>query len=182
MEKNWKTKSKQVVYDNPWIEVNHCEVTAPTGNDGIYGLVHYKNYAIGILPVDEQKNTWLVGQYRYPLNEYTWEIPEGGGLIGEDTLAAARRELEEEAGLLADNWEELQRLHLSNSVSDEMGIIYLATQLKYTDINPDETELLTLRKMPLTEAIEMMERGTITDTMSIIALMKAKELMQQNKI
>ncbi|MCP4124648.1 MAG: NUDIX hydrolase [Bacteroidetes bacterium] len=182
MEKRWQTLQSKKVYENPWIEVHHCDVIAPTGKKGIYGKVHYKNYAIGILPVDDMGNTWLIGQHRYPLDEYTWEIPEGGGVIGQDILAAAKRELEEEAGLKAACWEEIQRLHLSNSVSDEIGIIFLATHLNYVDVKPDETEVLTIRKMHLTEAIEMLKNGEITDTMSVVALMHASVLLEQNII
>ena len=172
----WKTLSSEIVYDNPWITVQHDEVVAPTGKHGIYGKVHYKNYAIGILPVDEDQHTWLVGQHRYPLDEYTWEIPEGGGLVGQDILTAAKRELREEVGLIANKWQEIQRLHLSNSVSDEMGVIFLATDLETTSVQHDETEVISIKRMPLSEAIDLVKDGTITDTMSVIALLHAAHL------
>lgn len=180
MDRPWTTLNRRVVYDNAWIEVRHDEVIAPTGKPGIYGTVHYKNYAIGILPVDEAGNTWLVGQHRYPLRQYSWEIPEGGGPVGGDILEAARRELAEEAGLEAAHWREIQRLHLSNSVSDELGIIYLATGLSAVPVAPDDTEVLKIRKLPLTEAFGLVRDGTITDTMSVVALLHAELLMRDN--
>src|SRR5438270_9230901 len=112
----WQVKDKQVVYDNPWIQVVHHDVINPSGGKGMYGKVHFKGTAIGILPLDEQLNTWLVGQYRFPLNQYSWEIPEGGGPLGTDPLASAKRELLEETGLVAAQWSTLLDMHLSNSV------------------------------------------------------------------
>src|SRR5450631_3307604 len=114
----WKILDKVAVYENPWIEVTEYDVINPSGGKGIYGKVHFKNRAIGILPLDDAFNTWLVGQYRFTLNEYFWEIPEGGGAIGTDILASAKRELLEETGLVAEEWTKLMDFHLSNSVSD----------------------------------------------------------------
>ena len=182
-EKNpWTRLKREVVYDNPWITVHHDDVIAPTGKSGIYGTVHYKNFALGIIALDAQRNIWLVGQHRYPINVYSWEIPEGGGPVDEEPLPAAQRELKEEAGLVADNWKEIQRLHLSNSVSDEVGIIYLATGLTYTDVEPDETEVLDIRKIPFKEAEQMLSSGEITDTMSVIGILKVRQMLDLNLI
>jgi hypothetical protein len=118
MEKNpWKTLTQEVKYENPWITVEEHQVLNPSGGEGIYGTVHFKNKAIGIVPVDAEGNTWLVGQYRYPLDEYSWEIPEGGCPVGEDILEGARRELKEETGLSANSWENIMRIHTSNCIS-----------------------------------------------------------------
>jgi 8-oxo-dGTP pyrophosphatase MutT (NUDIX family) len=180
--KQWKTLQSEVVYDNRWITVRHEQVIAPTGNKGIYGMVHYKHYALGIIPLDAQLNTWLIGQRRYPIDQYSWEIPEGGGKVGKDPLLAARRELAEEAGLKADHWLEIQRLHLSNSVSDELGIIYLATGLSYTDSQPDETEELTIRKLSFDEAFDMAWRGELTDTMTVAGIFRVKRMLEMDMI
>src|ERR1700722_8243186 len=126
----WKTKATRVVYDNPWISVSEDEVDQPDGKPGIYGVVHFKNKAIGILPIDDEEKTWLVGQYRYPLNQYSWEIPEGGCPANEEPLQAAQRELLEETGLTAANWQLMGTSHLSNSVSDEQAFYFLATSLQ----------------------------------------------------
>jgi len=149
----WSTRSAETVYRNPWIEVSHREVTTPTGSDGIYGLVQFNNHAIGVIPIDDEDHTWLVGQFRYPIGRYTWEIPEGGGPIGTDPEDSARRELREECGLLADNLELILEVALSNSVTNETGYIYIARGLTKTDAEPDHTEDLQLRRVPVDEAI-----------------------------
>ncbi|MEZ5009565.1 MAG: NUDIX hydrolase [Chitinophagales bacterium] len=182
MDKPWKPISKQIVYDNPWITVSHEDVIAPTGHEGIYGKVHYKNYAIGILPLDEEYNTWLVGQHRYPIDEYSWEMPEGGGLVGQDILTAAKRELREEVGLEAKNWQEIQRIHLSNSVSDELGVLFIATGLSTVPKEPDETEVLQIKKVSFEEAFRMVWENEITDTMTIIAILRTKRMIEEGVI
>ena len=136
----WKIVSQKEVYSNPWIALTEYQVINPSGNPGIYGKVHYKNIAIGVIPLDNEMNTYLVGQYRFAPGQYSWEIPEGGGIIGTDPLESAKRELLEETGLKAENWTEIQRLHLSNSVSDELCIIYLARNLQQFEPEPEDTE------------------------------------------
>ena len=170
----WTTKEIEVRYDNNWIRLEHHDVLNPSGKPGIYGKVHFKNLAIGILPMDEEGNTWLVGQYRYPLGRYSWEIPEGGGPLNIDPLDSAKRELLEECGILASRWERLQEMDLSNSVSDEMAIIYLATELSFTASEPEETEELSLRKLPFEEAYQMVMNGEIRDSMSVAAILRYK--------
>lgn len=172
----WQTLSEKTVYENPWIRLTEHDVINPGGGKGIYGKVHFKNLAIGILPIDNQGNTWLVGQYRYPLKQYSWEIPEGGGAHGTDPLESAKRELKEETGIEAASWTEIQRIHLSNSVSDELGIIYLAKDLRFGVSEPEETEQLTIRRLPFREAVGMVLNGEITDSLSVAAILKAKIL------
>ncbi len=135
-------------------------------------MVHFKNVAIGIVPIDEQGYTWLVGQYRYTLDQYTWEIPEGGCPLGTDPLETAKRELKEETGIQASEWIQIIDFHTSNSVTDEYGIAYLAKGLSYGEAEPEETESLQLKRVPLQEAIDMVLRGEITDALSMMALMK----------
>lgn len=175
-ENPWITISTKEVYDNNWINVTEHQVINPGGGKGIYGKVHFKNLAIGILVVDEEENIYLVGQYRYPISQYSWEIPEGGGNLGEDPLEAAKRELLEETGITAHSWEIIQRVHLSNSVSDEFGLIYLARHLEYGKAKPEETEQLKLKKVPFSKAYEMVLNGQITDSLSLLAILKAKSL------
>jgi 8-oxo-dGTP pyrophosphatase MutT (NUDIX family) len=166
----WLTLHSKQVYDNAWISVREDAVIRPGGEQGIYGVVHFKNIAIGILAVEDDF-IYLVGQYRYPLEQYSWEIPEGGCAEGEDPLAAAQRELEEETGLRADRWEKLGESHLSNSVSDEQAIWYLATELTQGEHRPEGTERLKIRCTPFLEALEMALTGKITDALSLLALM-----------
>jgi 8-oxo-dGTP pyrophosphatase MutT (NUDIX family) len=176
----WQTKSEYIPYENPWIAVRHREVVNPSGGDGIYGVVHFKNTAIGIVPLDDAGYTWLVGQYRYTLDRYSWEIPEGGCPLGTSLLASAQRELLEETGMTADRWTPLLEMHLSNSVSDEYGVAYLAQGLHFGIAEPEETEDLRLRKLPLREAVEMVLRGDITDALSMAALLKVHIRVQEN--
>lgn len=170
----WQTLSSEVIYNNNWIRLTEHQVLNPAGKPGIYGEVHFKNLAIGILALDEQHNTWLVGQYRYPLKAYSWEIPEGGGLLHENPLDNAKRELLEETGLQAKNWQEIQKMHLSNSVSNELSIIYIATGLTQGVATPEETEALMVKKVSFNEAYQMVMNGEITDSISVAAILKAK--------
>lgn len=169
----WTTLSVSEVYSNPWISISHREVLNPKGGRGIYGLVSFKNLAIGVVPVDSEGNTFLVGQFRYTLGQYSWEIPEGGGPKGEEPLETAKRELLEETGLVAADWELLCPIHTSNSVTDEYGFVFLATNLTQEEAEPEETEELQIMKLPLVEAISMVERGEITDSLSIAGLLMA---------
>jgi len=171
-ENPWVTHSTRTVYENPWIRVTESQVTNPSGNPGIYGVVHFRNRAIGVVPIDAEGHTWLVGQYRYTLGSYEWEIPEGGCPEGESSLEAAKRELREETGLIAGHYRVLlDNLALSNSVSDERATIYVATDLTQAEADPEETEALQVRRLPLEEAIAMVRRGEITDSISVIALL-----------
>ena len=178
----WTTKSEEVVYDNPWITLTEFQVVDPGGKDGIYGLVHYKNLAIGIIPVDEDGYTYLVGQYRYPLKQYSWEIIEGGGPLADTPLASAERELKEETGFTANQYTEIVRMHLSNSVSDELAIIYLATGLTAGQATPDSTEELSIKRVPLAQAIQYVEEGIITDSMSVAGLQRLEILRLRGEI
>jgi 8-oxo-dGTP pyrophosphatase MutT (NUDIX family) len=177
MENPWTTKSIKVVYDNPWISVSHREVITPNQTEGIYGKVHFKNKAIGIIPVDQHGNTWLVGQYRYTIDAYSWEIPMGGGLIDHDLLEAAKRELQEETGLKAIKWTQLLKIHTSNSVTDEEGYVFLAEMLEEGETSFDPTEKLEIKKLPLKEAIAMVMQVEITDAISIAGLLKVAKLL-----
>jgi ADP-ribose diphosphatase len=170
-ENPWRKLGSREVYDNPWIKVREDSVIRPDNEPGIYGVVHFKNKAIGILAVEDDF-IYLVGQYRYPLDRYSWEIPEGGCPEGEEPLAAAQRELEEETGLRARRWEKLCEADLSNSVTDEVAILFIATGLTQGEHNPEGTEQLQIRRMKFQEALEMALKGEITDAMSLLAIMQ----------
>ena len=173
----WKTLSTRPLYDNPWIGVREDQVINPKGGKGIYGVVHFKNKAIGIIPVDEEGYTWLVGQYRYALEEYCWEIPMGGGPLEIDILESARRELKEETGFTAAKWTMIARIHTSNSVTDEEGFVFLAEGLTPGETAPEETEDLVVRKVHLREAVAMVMDNRITDSISVGGLLKAARML-----
>jgi ADP-ribose pyrophosphatase len=168
----WVRRSRRVAYENAWITIWHDEVTRPDGSPGIYGVVHFANLAAGVLVVDEDDRVVLVGQHRYALDAYSWEIPEGGVPDGETALEGARRELLEETGVEAADWRELSRVHLSNSVSDELAVLFLATRLTHGVATPDPTEDLEVQWLPFDEALAMTFDGRITDAMSVVAIQR----------
>jgi 8-oxo-dGTP pyrophosphatase MutT (NUDIX family) len=167
----WTTISSRLVYDNPWIRVREDQVLRPDRLPGIYGVVEFKNRAIGVLPVDHEGRIWLVGQYRYPLQAYSWEIPEGGSTEPETPETTAHRELREETGLIAENMELVGTTHLSNSVSDELGYLFRATKLAQGPDDPEGSERITVCRFDWDEAWGMLKRGEITDSLSVMALL-----------
>ena len=178
----WTKRGETVKYETAWIKVTEHDVINPSGKPSIYGVVSFKNLAIGVLPLDDNYNTWLVGQWRYPLEQYSWEIPEGGGPKGEEPLDSAKRELKEETGLIASEYKELTRLHTSNSVSDELAIIYVAKGLRQAESEPEDTEDLQVRKVPFNKAYDMVMQGEITDSLSVAAILKARILIDKGEL
>jgi 8-oxo-dGTP pyrophosphatase MutT (NUDIX family) len=169
----WIKHAEKLVYESKWIKVFHHECTNPAGKPASYSVVHFCHLAIGIVALDEEDNIWLVGQWRYPIGQYSWEIPEGGGRLDEAPLESAKRELKEETGLVASRWKELFRMHLSNSATDELAIIFKAEGLAQEAPQPEETEVLQLKKIPLKEAYQMVKSGEITDSLSVAGIMYA---------
>ena len=168
----WRRHARSTVYENPWLTVWHDDVTRPDGKAGVYGVMHYANLAVGVVAIDIDDRVALVGQHRYTLDEYSWEIPEGGVPPDEDAQAGAARELREETGLVAGEWQELVRVHLSNSISDEAAALFLATDLTPGAASPDGTEDLAVRWVPFDDALAMALDGRITDAMSVAALLQ----------
>ncbi|HLK30593.1 MAG TPA: NUDIX hydrolase [Puia sp.] len=178
----WQVLSEKKIYDNPWISLTEFDIINPGGGKGIYGKVHFKGIAIGIVPLDKDFNVYLVGQYRFPLNAYSWEIPEGGGALDVSPIESAKRELIEETGLVAGKWEQILTMHLSNSVTDELSIIFLAQDLEQRSPIPEETEQLVIKKIPFEEAYQMVEKSLITDSMSIAAIQKIKLMLADGRL
>jgi 8-oxo-dGTP pyrophosphatase MutT (NUDIX family) len=178
--KKWTVKSEKTVYSNKWITVREYQTIAPTGADALYGLVHYHNHAIGILPVDTDGATVLVGQERFAFGRYSWELPEGGGGLDVPPLEAAKRELSEEAGLRAANWLPLiEDAHLSNSVTDERAYAFIAWDLEPDQsFAKDSSEELSLRRVSFAEAVRMAVSGEITDAFTLVMLLKADHLLR----
>ena len=181
-ENPWKTHRIEESYKNPWIRITHRDVTNPSGGKGIYGVVHFKNVAVGVVPLDGEGYTWLVGQYRYTLEQYSWEIPEGGAPQGSLPLDSAKRELLEETGITALKWTPLLELHTSNSVTDEYGVAYIAQDLRFGEAEPEETEDLNVRRLPFSEVVDMVMRGDITDSLSMVAILKTNEWLRNGTL
>jgi 8-oxo-dGTP pyrophosphatase MutT (NUDIX family) len=178
----WTVLSRATVYENNWIQVNHHEVLGPTGSPGVYGTVHFKNQATGVVPIDENGHVILVGQYRFPLHAYSWEIPEGGGSHLVPALESAQRELREECGLAARCWTEILQMDLSNSVSDERSTAFLAWNLYEAPGQPDEHEELQVARKPFWEAVDRVKRGEIRDAISAAALLRVALMALQDEL
>lgn len=177
----WTREDSRVVYENPWISVREDRVIRPDGQPGIYGVVDFRNRAIGVVPVTPEGDTFLVGQYRYPLGAYSWEIPEGGGPLHESLLEAAQRELREETGITAGRWTYLGELATSNSVTSELGCVFLAEELSFGAAEPEGTEQLAVLRLPLAEAFEMAMTGEISDGLAIIGIARAYHYLQHGR-
>jgi len=168
----WKTINSKEVYKTPWIKVKDNSVTDPGGNNGVYAVVEFQNLAVGVIPLDEENNTWIVGQFRYPMNAYSWEIPEGGGNLKSPALESAKRELLEETGIVAKDWKLILEMDLSNSASDEKAFIYVAKDLSFQESNPDENEDLQILKIPFQELYERVLSGEIRDSLTVAGVLR----------
>lgn len=175
----WTRLSSRPIYENPWITVREDQVLRPDGSPGIYGVVHFRNLAVGVVPIDGQGRVILVGQYRYTLGFQSWEIPEGGCPEGEEPRAAAARELEEETGYRASRWDYLGTAALSNSATDEMAHLYLARGLTPGKAHPEATEDLRVKAVPWEEAWSLAMEGEAVDAITAIALARARHLLQR---
>jgi 8-oxo-dGTP pyrophosphatase MutT (NUDIX family) len=178
----WTVLTRATVYENNWIRVDHHEVRNPAGNPGIYGIVHFKGHALGVVPIDEKGYTILVGQFRFPLGYYSWEIPQGGGHKDVPLLEGAQRELREECGIAAKNWLPVIGMDLSNSVTDEQGTAFLAWDLTEGVAEPEETELLQVIRVPFWEAVDRVKRGEIRDMVSIAAIFRVALMALQGEL
>ena len=180
----WTPGVERVAFESDWITVIEQTATAPTGKPSPYGLVRFKNLAVAVLPIHDDGTITLVGQHRFPLGDYTWELPEGGSPLGEDPLVGARRELAEETGLAAAEWREVMRAQLSNSVTDERMVGYLATGLSQTrEIHPpDETEAISLARVPYQEALQAALAGHLPDMLTVAMLLRAYHMAREGSL
>jgi 8-oxo-dGTP pyrophosphatase MutT (NUDIX family) len=173
----WQRRGSKLIYSNPWITVREDDVITPGGTPGIYGVIETR-VAVGVIALTDDNQIYLVGQYRYPVDEYSWEIPEGGAEIGEEPILAAKRELREETGLEAEAWEQLGgEVHVSNCFSAEKGLLYVARKLREGPAEPDHTEELQVKKVPFAECLAMVDSGEIKDGLTIIAVLRMARIL-----
>lgn len=178
----WKILKSESKYKTPWIEIIHHDVITPGGSNGIYGCVIFQNIAVGVIALDKDYNTWLVGQFRFPLQKYTWELPEGGCPLDEVPLAAAQRELKEEVGITAKEWTLVQEMDLSNSATDEVSFTYVAKDIVLGEACQDDNEDITIKKLPFNEVYQMVLKGEIRDAISVAGILKVKQMINNGEI
>jgi 8-oxo-dGTP pyrophosphatase MutT (NUDIX family) len=180
----WKRVAERAVYENPWIRVSHHDALAPTGRPAQYGVVSFKNLAVAILPLHEDGTVTLVGQHRFVLGDYSWEVPEGGSPHGEDPLAGAKRELAEETGLQAREWRQVLRLQLSNSVTDERAIGFVALGLSPADgrHQSDETEDLAIVHAPFREVLDAAIAGKMEDVLTVAMVLRTYHMAREGDL
>ncbi len=178
----WTGGEGAVRFANPWLELIEYDATAPTGHRTRYGVVRFKNLAVGVLPLFEDGTVVLVGQQRFPLMNYSWEMPEGGSPAGEDPLEGAQRELAEEAGLKARSWTKILDLEMSNSVTDERGVCYLARELTACAKAPDQTEDLAVARVPFRDLLAAVIAGEVRDSLTVAATLRAHHMAREGEL
>ncbi len=178
----FQTLASNIAYQNPWITVEHQDVLRPDGKPGIYGIVRFANRAVGVLPIDETGYVWMVGQYRRPVEAWSWEMPEGGVPFEEDLEAGARRELEEEVGIRAETLIKVLDMDLSNSVSDEAAICFVAYGLSRGNLAPEGTEVLTIKQLHFTQLLAEVEAGKIRDALTVATVYRTYHLAHTNQL
>jgi 8-oxo-dGTP pyrophosphatase MutT (NUDIX family) len=178
----WKTLSSKTIYENPWLRLREDQVIRPDGKEGIYSVVEIKP-SIGVIVLNENNQTALVGQWRYAHNKFSWEIPTGGSSPADkDIVSSAQRELIEETGIEAKNWYSLGSIDNSNGATTDVANLYLATDLKFHETHQEPDESIITRWFDFQKALEMVMSGKITESCSVAAILKVDKLLQSKSI
>lgn len=172
----WIVKGVSRAFENAWFVVDSHAVIHPHGAEGVYSVVRPRRVAVGVLPIDDEGYVHLVGQWRFPLKRYSWEMPEGGADPGEEPRACAVRELKEEAGLVAGALRPILEMDMSNSFTDEIAMVFLATGLEAGEAQPDPTEVLKRRRAPFLEVLDKVASGYIRDSLTVAAVLRAHHM------
>jgi ADP-ribose pyrophosphatase len=172
----WIVKSMTRAFENDWFCVDAHDVLRPDGKSGHYGVIRIRRLAVGVLPIEADGRVHLVGQWRFPLGRYSWEMPEGGAQPGEDAQLCAERELSEETGLSAGSLVKVLEMDLSNSLTDERAVIFLATDLRHGQAQPEATEVLRRRHAHFMDIVARVADGRIRDALTVAAVLRAHHM------
>lgn len=172
----WTVRAVTQPFANDWFRIDSHAVVHPGGAEGVYSVIRARRLAVGVLPIEADGSVHLVGQWRFPLARYSWEMPEGGADPGEDARACAARELAEETGMTAAALTPILEMDMSNSLSDERAVIFLALGLTPGEARPEATEVLKRRRAPFLDALALAADGRIRDSMTVAALFRAHHM------
>ncbi|MFC5371585.1 NUDIX domain-containing protein [Brevundimonas faecalis] len=178
----WASHGDSVMIDTPWMQVTRHPATAPTGAAADYQVVRPKNVGTGVLPLHEDGTVTMVGQHRFALMRYSWEMPEGGAPMAEDPFDAVRRELAEEAGLAAEHWRAALDMDLSNSITDERAMTWVAWGLSAVPVDPDPTEVIVSVRVPFRDLLAEIERGAVRDSLTVATAYKAYHMAREGEL
>lgn len=178
----WKSLGESVLVDTPWMRVTRHPAVAPTGMTADYVVMRPRNVGTGVLPLHDDGTVSLVGQHRFTLMRYSWEMPEGGAPEGEDPFDAVRRELAEEAGLRAEHWRAALDMDLSNSITDERAMTWVAWGLTPAPLDPDPTEVIVSARVPFRDLLAEVARGAVRDSMTVATAYKAYHMAREGEL
>ena len=178
----WRDAGSTTTFENPWLRLTRHEATAPTGMKADYVVMRPKNLSVGVLPLHADGTVTLVGQQRFALMNWSWEMPEGGAPFDEDPLEGAKRELAEEAGLAAAHWREVLKVEMSNSITDERAMAWVAWELTPVPVAPDPTEIIRVARVPFGDLLKEIQRGSIRDMFTVATALRAYHMAREGEL